>query len=200
MSILFDQNDQEDSLKDLFKSDNTFGKYRIEITFEFRRSSRGPSPCFLGVYKSNRSPDLDMDTPLFFCSGEKETDGCGCVLTGDDLIATLEDGSLMKVLYCETCKKYVNKALTSSHLFLHNTKKDIAARAYKLFCELNRDCDIVLIYTNRDFKKASEHKYGELLEKARQREVALYKLGNLVKDVSAGESAVLKKIEDFISV
>lgn len=200
MSILFNQRDEDDLIEGLFKTDNTFGKYRIEIAFEYRRSAKGPSPCFLSVYKSNRSPDLDLDTPLFFCSGEKETDGCGGVLSGDDLMATLENGDMMKVVYCEVCKKYVNKALTSSHLFLYNTKKDIAARAYKLFCELNRDCDIVLIYTNKDFKKANDHKYGDMLDRARQREVSLYKLGNIIKDVSAGESAVVRKIEDFISV
>ena len=132
--------------------------------------------------------------------GETQEDGCGCVLKNDDMLATLEDGTMMKVVFCDTCKKYVNKAMTASHLFLNNPKKVIAERVYKLFCELNRDADIVIVYTNKDFKKANESRGGEKLEKARQREVSIYPLGNMIKDVGAGESAMAKKIEDFLSV
>lgn len=207
MSLLFDELEtdidpsKDNEFIDMLRPDTSmYGKYRIEITFEFRRSSIKNSPCFIGVYRSNKSPDLNMDFPLFFCSGERDEDGCGSILTNDDMLATLESGQMMKVVFCDKCGKYINKQLTASHLFFNNTKKSIAERVYKLFCELNRDADIVLVYTNKDIKKANESKYGEDLNKVRDREVSIYPLANLIKDVSAGESEVKRKIEDFISV
>jgi len=191
-----------DEAFDMYKEDlKGFGKYRIYVTFEYRRSSHWKSPCFITVHRSNKDATLDLDVPLFFCDGEKEGDGCGKVLTGEDLLATLESGQMMKVVYCDTCKRYINKELTASSLFLNNQKKDIAKRVYSLFCELGRDADIVIIYTNKNLKKANEDWRGEKLDEVRNtREASLYPLKNIIGDVTAGESNVLRKIEDFLNV
>lgn len=209
MSILFDKsletvfNEQAfDEAFDAYKEQQRgLGTYRIYVYFEYRRSSHWNSPCFIMVTRSNKDMSLDMDSPLFFCDGENEGEGCGKVLTGEDLLATLESGEMVKVVRCDNCKKYINKKMTSSHLFFNNPKKAIAKRVYSLFCELNRDADIVIVYTNKNFKKANEDWRGEKLDEARaSREASLYPLSNIIKDVTAGESNVLRKIEDFLSV
>jgi hypothetical protein len=208
MSILFDKSLEEvfneqafdEAFETYTKEQKGMGTYRIYIYFEYRRSSHWNSPCFIMVTRSNKDQTLNMDAPLFFCDGEKEGEGCGKVLTGEDLLATLESGEMVKVVYCAQCKKYINKKLTSSHLFLNNPKKTIAKRVYSLFCELNRDADIVCIYMNKDIKKANEDWRGEKLDEARSsREASLYPLKNIISDVTAGESSVLRKIEDFLS-
>lgn len=208
MSILFDKsletvfNEQAfDEAFDAYKEQQRgLGTYRIYVYFEYRRSSHWNSPCFIMVTRSNKDMSLDLDSPLFFCDGENEGEGCGKVLTGEDLLATLESGEMVKVVYCNYCKKYINKKMSSSHLFFNNPKKAIAKRVYSLFCELDRDADIVCIYMNKDIKKANEDWRGEKLDEARSsREASIYPLNNIIKDVTAGESTVLKKIEDFLS-
>jgi hypothetical protein len=54
---------------------------------------------------------------------------------------------------------------------------------------------------NKNIKKANEDWRGEKLQEAREkREASLYPLKNIISDVTAGESSVLRKIEDFLSV
>lgn len=183
----------------LFTGETLFGSYRIEVVYEYRRSSRQRSVALINVYKSNKNRSLDLDEPLFLCSSESDSSvGCGKVLTGEELAATLEDGTVMKVLWCETCKKYVNRMFLCASLFMNNEPKTIAKRVYHLFRELNSDADIVVTYNKHDMRKAQEDKHGKQLEKLRtERERAIYPLYRIIQD---SEASILKKIEDFLSV
>jgi hypothetical protein len=183
----------------LFTGETLFGTYRIEVVYEHRRSSRQRSVALINVYKSNKNRSLDLDEPLFLCSSESDPSvGCGKVLTGEELAATLEDGSVIKVLWCDSCKKYVNRLLLCASLFMNNEPKTIAKRVYHLFRELNSDADIVITYNKHDMKKAQEDKQGKKLEKLRtERERAIYPLYRIVQD---SEASILKRIEDFLSV
>lgn len=185
----------------LFTGDGINGTYRIEVVYEYRRSAQKRCVALINVYKSNKDRTLDLDTPLFFCSSDEDPGaGCGKVLIGDELMATLEDKTIIKVLWCDTCKKYVNRMVLCSSLFMNNEPKTIAERVYKLFRELNSDADIVLTHHKKDLKKAQEDLKGNALMKARQgRERALYPLNNIIKDITDG-GRVVKKITDFLSV
>jgi hypothetical protein len=178
---------------------NLFGKYRIEVVYEYRRSGRQKSVALINIYKSSQNRTLDLDEPLFMCSSENDPSaGCGKILTGEELAATLDDGTVMKVLWCENCKKYVNRLLLCSSLFMNNEPKTIAKRVYSLFRELNSDADIVITYNKHDLKKAQEDKHGKKLEKLRdQRERAIYPLYRIIQD---SEASILKKIEDFLLI
>lgn len=183
----------------LYTGDGINGTYRIEVTYEHRRSGVKRSVALITVYRSNKERDLNMDVPLFLCSSE-QGEGCGAVLTGDELIATLESGEVTKVLYCTNCKKYINRYLSCNSFFMNNEPKVIAERVYKLFRELNSDADIVLTYHKADIKAATEDYKGSSLRKVKEkREKALYPLKNIIKD--AGDSGlIIRKITDFLSV
>lgn len=183
----------------LLTGDALFGRFRIEVVYEHRRSSRQRTIALINIYKSNKDRALDLDEPLFLCSSEESADvGCGKVLTGEELAARLDDGTVMKVLWCDTCKKYVNRMLLCSSIFMNNEPKTIAKRVYNLFRELNSDADIVITYNKKDLKKAQEDKWGGALTKARDsRERAIYPLYRIIQD---SESSILKKIEEFLSI
>lgn len=195
----------------LFTGDGINGTYRIEVVYEYRRSAQKRCVALINVYRSNKDRALDLDQPLFFCTKVSDVDssdaldqgeavGCGRVLTGDEFAATLEGGGMLKVLWCDICKKYVNRLMLCSSIFMNNEPKAIAERVYKLFRELNSDADIVITHHKRDLKKAQEDIKGDSLSKARLgRERAMYPLKNIIKD--AGDAGlVVKKITDFLSI
>jgi hypothetical protein len=199
----------EDLLKDIKKSasleTSMFGTYRIYVYFEHRRTSRGRSPCSIQVFLSNKKPDLNLDTPLYFCSAKQdeledqaaEKIGCGKVLTEPTMLVN----HMYQCVFCKNCNKYVNIELAHDQLFMNNSRKEIAALIYKLFRELNSDADIVVKYFKRDIRNATvDAKAVDKLEAARtNRERAMYTMGNIIKDVGDGGN-ILRKIEDFISV
>lgn len=193
--------------QEIVTGDGVNGTFRIEVVYEYRRSAQKRCVALINVYRSNRERTLDMDQPLFFCSMSPDDDsevdqtlGCGSVLTGDELMATLEGGSIAKVLWCGTCNRYINRMVLCSSLFMNNEPKIVAERVYKLFRELNSDADIVLTHHKGNMKKAQEDLKGNSLTNIRaQRERALYPLRNIIKDVNSGGS-IARKIEDFLSI
>lgn len=189
-----------EEVKVLEDSRGIIAKYRIEVIYDYRRKKSDTCPCLINVYKSNGKLDLDLDTPLFFCSSEENPMyGCGSVLTEEEQEAQLEDGTYMTVLWCKKCQKYVNRLILCSSIFINQTPMIIAEKVYKLFRELDSNSDIVVKYFKRDIKKSNEG-WGDKLETARdQRERAIYTLKSILKDI--GDSGlIIKKIKDFLSV
>jgi hypothetical protein len=164
-------------------------KYKIELMFGSRYASNQPYPGALSLWESGAKLHGGGDTKVYECPGKS--------LKRSDCTSLIPDASQgYGHLFCPGCKTVWKGSQVHGEVFARLSNQGWATLLYRYFTKLGHNADIYVKRPRRDIRvaaRAEQHKtmMGELLEATRKkREVFIYPLKNIIKDVNAGADPV----------
>jgi hypothetical protein len=180
-------------------TDEIKAKYKIELHFGKKRTTKGPNVCAVSAYQSGLHLDGEGDEMMYICAErdrglelggttakvndapvERGTEGCGAFIPG----ASLKGGFAV----CPSCQRSIRAdALTNTVLVSLPTSR-LAGMVATWFRKLDSNCDIYVKYHPTDIRYiAMEKAHG--LDKARMlRGLSIYPLANIIRDTAHGSS------------
>lgn len=160
-------------------------KYKIELMFEAKRSSRRPSAAALSLWGSGAKLHGGGDTKIYWCPARAlQTSPC------DGLIPDSSQG--YGFLVCPKCQKVWKGEQVYGELMGRASLDQWARLIYQYFVRLEYNADIYVKLPKVDIRRAAELEQGrqlggEKLEGARAlRTRYIYPLRNIIKDTAAG--------------
>lgn len=172
-------------------------KYKIELHFSYRRSSRAPFPGALSIWESGTKLHGGGDTKVYECPGQAEKK--------NDCTAFIPDVSTgYGYLVCPGCKTVWQGEQVHGERFAVLTTQNWARLVLNYFIRLGHNADIYVKLAQVDMRVAAHLEQqrqmgGEKLHGARtQRVPYIYPLRNIIKDTAAG-SDLLERFTAFLS-
>jgi hypothetical protein len=160
-------------------------KYKIELFFSHRRTGRAPTPGAISLWESGAKLHGGGDCKIYLCPSKAQKMGdCNGIIPD----AAQGYGHLV----CPNCKKVWKGSQVHGEIFARLTTQDWARLLYKYFVRLGHNCDIYVKVPKVDIRKAAALEQarqlrGEKLTVARtKRDVYIYPLRNIIKEVNAG--------------
>jgi hypothetical protein len=160
-------------------------KYKIELFFSHRRSGRDATPGAVSLWESGAKLHGGGDCKIYLCPSEAQKQGACNGIIPD---AAQGYGHLV----CPTCKKVWKGSQVHGEIFARLTTQGWSRLLFKYFVRLGHNADIYVKVPRHDIRKAASLEQarqlkGEKLTVARtKRDVYIYPLRNLIKDVNAG--------------
>jgi hypothetical protein len=160
-------------------------KYKIELFFSSRRSGRTPTPGAISLWESGTKLHGGGDCKIYLCPGrELKVNECRGIIPD----AAQGYGHLV----CPECQHVWKGKQVHGEIFARLTTDNWARLLYRYFVRLGHNADIYVKVPKVDIRKAASleqarQMMGEKLTVARtKRDVYIYPLRNLIKDVNAG--------------
>jgi hypothetical protein len=194
--------EEEDSLKkrmeamDKLLAEQGLAKYKLEITFERRRSLHAPAFGLMSFWQSGAKFHGGGDTKMYICPG-KDLKRTNC----DAFIPDSSTG--YGFLVCPNCKTVWQGDQVCGEIGARLTTQDWAKLIFKYFVKLESNADIYMKYPKHDIRVVAEaeqekQRGGERLAKARtDQQRAIYPLRNIIRDTSNGAD-LLTKFHQFL--
>jgi hypothetical protein len=159
-------------------------KYKIEILFASKRSTRAPSAGVLSFWESGSKLHGGGDAKMYMCPG-KELGRNAC----DEFIPDVSNG--YGFLVCPSCGTTWRGTEVIGEKLLKLSMRDWALVIYRFYIRLQHNADIVVKHPKVDIRLMSEleqqkQHMGDKLGKARNRLHYIYPLRNIIRDVTAG--------------
>ena len=165
------------------------GKYRLLLFFQDNFSRKRMNRGIISLFLSGSPNDAEGDVKIFECPGHRCT---GVVDPVGDL------GT------CPKCRRTWHRNQLIPEMAYDATVVGWSKHIARYLRALNMDCDIYIKRAKDkqsiiEAEQASRHstKGGELLDKARRREEALYTAGRIIQDTSQGQD-LEKAIRAFL--
>jgi len=172
-------------------------KYKIEILFKHTRVVHGLSAGTVSIWESGTKLHGGGDTKAYWCPGKE--------LKRNDCTGIIPDASNgYGHLVCPKCQVLWKGPEVIGEIFYRLPARKWAEVILKHYVHLDHNADIYCKYPKEDLRIASsleqaKQHMGEKLSKARaSRQVYIYPLAHLIKDVSAG-SDLLERFHAFLT-
>lgn len=163
-------------------------KYKVELMFGSKYASNQPYAGALSLWESGSKLHGGGDTKVYECPGK--------TLRMSDCVGLIPDSSQgYGHLFCPSCKVVWKGGQVHGEILARLSNQGWANLLYKYFVKLGHNADIYVKRPRRDIRVAAKTEQdkqhmGEKLVKAREREVFIYPLKNIIKDVNAGADPV----------
>lgn len=172
---------------DKLLDDKNLAKYKLEVMFSHKHTSRGPTPGLVTFWESGSKLHGGGDSKLYICD-HNSMRGRGCGKFIPDGVQGLNH------VVCPNCLTMWQPEHLTGEMFYVLPLEKWAEVLLRWFMRLDQRADIRVKYGRMSIRDAqtaeAERKLrGELLNKARsfdQRSCAIYPLKNIIKDVNAG--------------
>lgn len=171
-------------------------KYKIELMFGSKYATNQPYPGALSLWESGSKLHGGGDTKVYECPGR--------TLKVNDCIGLIPDASQgYGYLMCPDCKTVWQGMQVGGERLARLTTQGWSTLLYRFFVRLGHNADVYVKRPRRDIRVAASAEQaktigGELLAKIRKREVFIYPLKNIIKDVNAGADPV-KRFKALLS-
>ncbi len=177
-------------MRELTKDKTPRAKYKIEIRFFRKRTSRAATPGFMSWWLSGKKLHGGGDEKMYVCPN------CNSFI--------LEDGNVSSVHYCHGCGQSYEAEKAIGEIYFNLTMQKWAEVINMWFHKLGGDCDIYLKHSPDDIRAHCEREMlrkagGDVLNKMRSaRGLYIYPLANIIKDLGAGADPV-KRFKAFLT-
>lgn len=171
-------------------------KYKIELMFGSHYASLQPYPGALSLWESGSKLHGGGDTKVYECPGK--------TLKKSECTGLIPDASQgYGYLMCPACKTVWQGTQVHGERLARLTTQGWATLLYRFYVRLGHNADIYVKRPRRDIRVAAgteqeRQRMGEVLVKARKREVFIYPLKNIIKDVNAGADPI-KRFQALLS-
>ncbi len=194
--------EEQDALKkrmealDKLLSDQKKGKYKLELMFGRQYKTGQAYPGALSIWESGTKLHGGGDAKVYECPGK--------TLKKNDCTALIPDASQgYGFLVCPSCKEVWKGTQVHGEILARLTTDGWAKLLYRWWTRVGHNADLYVKRPRRDIRsdaRAEQEKSrgGELIEKSRKREVFIYPLRNIIKDVNAGADP-LRRFRAFLS-
>ena len=183
---------------DKLLEDQELAKYKVEIAFSHERGGHKAYPGAISLWESGNKLHGGGDTKVYECpSAEKGRPPCPGVIGG----SAQGYGHLV----CPLCQQVWKEDDVFGERLARLTTQNWAVLLYRYYVRVGHNADIYMKYMPNDLRKATEseqvkQQMGDQLRTVRtKRQLAIYPLKNIIKDVSAGAD-VLGRFRAFLSV
>ena len=176
------------ALDDAFKSDEKrFAKYRIQLMFGAERSIHHPIKGVITWWRSNLAFHGGGDISIYMCPGKvRKVNSCDAFMLVD-----AHDGER---IHCHSCGTTWRSDVCIGEHFAALPLDKWADVLASYFRKLESCADITLKYAPEDIRSVTRNdierkKHGEMIDSLRvrrERARAIYRLPNILKDVSSG--------------
>lgn len=170
-------------------------KYKIEVTFTHKRTTKGKNQVGIQVWESGKRFHGGGDQLMFVCTDTTEKDpqkaqGCGGFIYADNI----HNG----IAFCTHCKRSVVASKLGQLYYMNEPMQRIAERLTELFYKLEAKADILLKFHKSDIRYiAMERAKGPDVAR-RLKGMAIYPLRNIIKDTAHGAD-LTKRFKTFIT-
>lgn len=165
-------------------------KYKIELMFGREYKANQPYPGAISLWESGTKLHGGGDTKVYECPGR--------TLKVSDCTGLIPDASQgYGYLVCPNCKKVWKGEQVHGERLARLTTHGWAVLLYRFYVRLGHNADIYVKRPRRDIRRAAggeqqKQMGGELLASARKREMFIYPLKNIIKDVNAGADPITR--------
>ena len=171
-------------------------KYKIELMFGHEYRTNGAYPGAVSIWESGTKLHGGGDTKVYECPARE--------LKVSDCTGLIPDSSQgYGYLVCPNCKKVWQGNQVFGERLARLTTHGWAVLLYRFYVRLEHNADIYVKRPRRDLRQDAQaeqekQRGGERLSKARKREVFIYPLKNIIKDVNAGADPI-KRFKALLS-
>jgi hypothetical protein len=167
-------------------------KYKIEITFGYKRTMKTANTVGIQIWESGKRFHGGGDDLMFWCIDGREghNEGCGAPITSD----YIKGG----VAYCQSCKRAVNSEFLTNMLIGNVTMDTLAKRLEKIFRSLGSNADLYIKYHKTDIHYIAMEKAQGPEKAAQLKGMHIYPLKSILRDTAAGAD-IVKRFHAFIT-
>ncbi len=171
--------------------------YKIDLFLVGKRSLWQPVKGIVSFWESGRRFHGGGDVKVYICPARR--------LGRSDCESLIPDYSrVSNQLYCPKCQSAWKEKEVIGEVLANSTPRNWAVLILKYFQKMDHDADIYLKYSADHLQSTSmleqvKQMHGDQLNRLRsRRELAIYPLANIIKDVSAGAD-LLSRFSAFLT-